>query len=139
MSKRVLIKSEKLAIHDGTKAVPAGTVKSWPPIDAGDRRRVLASLEGANHAFGPNCEAFQKEFAAWNGNKFAVATNSGTAALHMGLVACDVGCGDEVIVTAYSWSSSATCILHHNAIPVFVDINFDTMNMDESLIERAIT
>ena len=72
-------------------------------------------------------------------NKFAVATNSGTAALHMALVACDVGCGDEVIVTAYSWSSSATCILHHNAIPVFVDINFDTINMDESLIERAIT
>ena len=57
----------------------------------------------------------------------------------MALVACDVGCGDEVIVTAYSWSSSATCILHHNAIPVFVDINFDTINMDESLIERAIT
>ena len=130
---------EKLAINGGRKAVPDGTVKNWPPIDNVDRKRVLASLEGSNHAFGENCAAFQTEFAAWNGNKFAVATNSGTAALHMALVACDVGCGDEVIVTAYSWSSSATCILHHNAIPVFVDINFDTINMDESLIERAIT
>ncbi len=134
-----MLKKDKLAIHGGPKAVPDGTVKNWPPIDAIDRERVLASLEGANHAFGENCAAFQAEFAAWNGNKFAVATNSGTAALHMALVACDVGCGDEVIVTAYSWSSSATCILHHNAIPVFVDINFDTINMDESLIERAIT
>jgi dTDP-4-amino-4,6-dideoxygalactose transaminase len=132
-------KSEKLAIYGGSKAVPDGTVKNWPPIDAMDRKRVLASLEGANHAFGENCAAFQTEFAAWNDNKFGVATNSGTAALHMALVACDVGCGDEVIVTAYSWSSSATCILHHNAIPVFVDVNFDTINMDEALIERAIT
>ena len=81
---------EKLAINGGRKAVPDGTVKNWPPIDNVDRKRVLASLEGGNHAFGDNCAAFQNEFAAWNGNKFAVATNSGTAALHMALVACDV-------------------------------------------------
>ena len=119
--------------------MPDGKVRNWPPIDDVDRKMVLASLEGPTHAFGPNCKAFQDEFARWNGNKFAITTNSGTAALHMGLVACDVGCGDEVIVTAYSWSSSATCILHHNAIPVFVDINFDTINMDEDKIEKAIT
>ncbi len=48
---------------------------------------VMASLEGGSHAFGPNCVAFQQEFAAWNGNRYAITTNSGTAALHMGLVA----------------------------------------------------
>ena len=47
--------------------------------------------------------------------------------------------GDEVIVPAYSWSSSATCILHHNCIPVFVDIDYDTMNIDVDKIEAAIT
>ena len=47
--------------------------------------------------------------------------------------------GDEIIVTAYSWSSSATCILHHNCIPVFVDIDWATMNMDVEKIEAAIT
>src|SRR5690242_12066915 len=128
-----------LAIHGGKKAVPDGLIKGWPPITDLDREYVLASLNQWNHAFGPNCVAFEKEFAAWNGNKHAITTNSGTAALHMGVAACGCGAGDELIVTAYSWSSSATCILHANAIPVFVDIDFDTMNMDVSKIEAAIT
>lgn len=130
---------EKLAIFGGPKSVPDGTVKPWPPIDEIDRKMVMASLEGANHAFGPNCVALQEEFAAWNDNKFAITTNSGTAALHMCLAACDCGTGNEVLVPAYSWSSSATCVLHHNCIPIFVDINFNTMNMDEDKIEEAIT
>ena len=129
----------KLAISGGTKAVKDGAIKAWPPIDDIDREMVMASLNGGSHAFGPNCAAFQTEYAAWNGNKYAITTNSGTAALHMGLVACGVGAGDHVLVTAYSWSSSATCILHHNAIPVFVDIDFATINMDVNKIEAAIT
>ena len=131
--------AEQLAILGGKKTVPDGTVKTWPPIDDIDRKMVLDSLASGNHAFGPDCQKFQQEFAAWNGNKHGVFTNSGTAALHMGIYACGCGAGDEVIVTAYSWSSSATCILHHNCIPVFVDVKFDTMNMDEDKIEAAIT
>jgi dTDP-4-amino-4,6-dideoxygalactose transaminase len=57
----------------------------------------------------------------------------------MCVVGCGVGAGDHVLVTAYSWSASATCILHHNAIPVFVDIDFDTINIDVDKIEAAIT
>lgn len=131
--------TEKLAIKGGPPAIPEGAMKKWPPIDDVDRRMVLASLEGNNHTFGPNCEAFQKEFAAWNGNEYAVTTNSGTAALHMCVAACGCSAGDEVIVPAYSWSSSATCVLHHNSIPVFVDIDFDTMNVAVDQIEDAIT
>ncbi|MCX7016740.1 MAG: DegT/DnrJ/EryC1/StrS family aminotransferase [Candidatus Sumerlaeota bacterium] len=130
---------EKLAVHGGPRAVAPGTLKPWPPTDDVDRRMALESLEGTNHALGPNCKAFQDEFAAWNGNKFALTTNSGTAALHMGVAACGCGVGDEVIVPAYSWSSSATCVLHHNCIPVFVDIDFGTMNMDLAKLEAAIT
>ncbi len=128
-----------LAIYGGAKAIPAGTYKKWPPIDDTDRQMVMASLESANHAHGFNCQAFEKEFAAWNGNQFAITTNSGTAALHMGIAACGCGAGDQVLVTAYSWSSSATAIIHHNAVPVFVDIDFDTINMDVDKIEAAIT
>ncbi len=131
--------AEKLAINGGEKLIPDGFIKSWPPIDEIDKNFVLASLQQTNHAFGPNCREFEKEFAQWNGNKFAITTNSGTAALHMAVAACDCSAGDEVIVPAYSWSSSATCVLHHNCIPVFVDIDFDTMNIDTKKIEKAIT
>lgn len=131
--------ANKLAIFGGDPVIPPGTVKPWPPITEVDEQYVLASLRGANHAFGPNCVEFEKEFAAWNGNRYAITTNSGTAALHMCMAACDCSEGDEVIVTAYSWSSSATCILHHNCIPVFVDINWETMNIDVNKIEAAIT
>ncbi|MBI3987815.1 MAG: DegT/DnrJ/EryC1/StrS family aminotransferase [Lentisphaerae bacterium] len=132
-------KRDILAIEGGKAAVPKGVIKAWPPISALDRKLVLASLAGNKHSFGPNCVAFEKEYAAWNGNKFAITTNSGTAALHMGVAACGLGAGDHVLVPAYSWSSSATCVLHHNCLPVFVDVDFDTINMDVKKIERAIT
>jgi len=99
----------------------------------------LASLESSNHTFGPNCQALEEEFAAWNGNRFAITTNSGTAALHMAVAACGCGTGDHVLVTAYSWSSSATCIIHHNALPVFVDIDPRTYNLDPAGVAGAIT
>jgi len=126
-------------LRGGPRAVPEGTVARWPPVDDVDREMVLSSLEGGNHAFGPNCSAFQEEFAKWNGNKYSITTNSGTAALHMGIAASGCSAGDEVIVPAYSWSSSATCVLHHNCIPVFVDIDFDTMNIDVDGIEEAVS
>ena len=129
----------QLAILGGRPMVPEGTVKTWPPVNDTDRRMVLASLNGGSHSFGPNCKAFQEEFAAWNGNRHGIFTNSGTAALHMGVAACGVGAGDHVLAPAYSWSSSATCIIHHNAIPVFVDIDYDTMVMDADKIEAALT
>ncbi len=130
---------ETLAAKGGPRAVPEGSIRPWPEIDEVDRSMVMASLAGGQHAHGPNCKALEQEFAKWNGNRHALTTNSGTAALHMALAAGGISAGDEVLVPAYSWPSSATCVLHHNAIPVFVDINFDTMNMDEEKIEAAIT
>lgn len=129
----------RLAIKGGPKAVPENLVKPWPLIEDDDRVAVLNSLAGGQHAFGPNCVAFEKEYAAWNGNRHAIATNSGTAALHMCIVACGCGTADEVIVPAYSWSSSVTCALHHSCIPVFVDIDYATMNIDVAKLEAAIT
>lgn len=132
-------KESRLAINGGTRTVPEGTIKKWPPIDDIDKEYVLASLRGNNHAFGPNCTKLEEEWAAWNGNRYAITTNSGTAALHMAVAACGCGAGDHVIVPAYSWSSSVTCVIHQNAIPVFVDIELDTMNIDVDKIETAIT
>jgi len=130
---------QKLAVHGGPRLIPEGAIKPWPPIGAIDREMVLDSLNSEIHTSGVHCRKFQEEFAAWNGNRFAINTNSGTAALHMAVAACGCGVADEVIVPAYSWSSSATCALHHDAIPVFVDIDWETMNIDPDKIEAAIT
>lgn len=130
---------QKLAIHGGKPTVKKGLIKPWPPVDDVDRKMVLSSLDSGKHTYGDNYQALDEEFAAWAGLKYGVFCNSGTAALHMALVACECGCGDEVIVPAYTWPSSATCCLHHNVIPVFVDIEWTTMNIDVSRIEAAIT
>ena len=130
---------QKLAILGGRRAVPEGLVKKWPPIDDQDRKMVLASLEGGEPTYGPNYKALEGEFAEWAGIEHALFCNSGTAALHMALVACQCGCGDEVIVPAYTWPSSATCCLHHNIVPVFVDVEWTTMNIDVDQIEAAVT
>lgn len=131
--------ASKLAALGGDRVIPTGLMKKWPPITDLDRQMVLASLENGETTVGPNYKALEKEFAQWAGIKNAVFCNSGTAALHMALVACECGCGDEIIVPAYTWPSSATCALHHNAIPVFVDIEWETMNVDVRKIEAAIT
>jgi dTDP-4-amino-4,6-dideoxygalactose transaminase len=129
----------ELAIYGGAKTIQDGFVKSWPPVDKTDEEMVLDALYSENQTRGKHSIAFEKEFAEWNGNDHAVFTNSGTAALHMCVVGCGIGAGDHVLVTSYSWSSSATCILHHDAIPVFVDIDFDTFLIDPEKIEAAIT
>ncbi|MFW6154749.1 MAG: DegT/DnrJ/EryC1/StrS family aminotransferase [Planctomycetota bacterium] len=129
----------KLAIHGGDRAVPEGLAKPWPPIEELDRKMVLASLESRTFTYGDNYTALDREFADWAGLEHCVFCNSGTAALHMALVACECGCGDEVIVPAYTWPSSATCCLHHNIVPVFVDIDWSTMNIDVTKIEAAVT
>ena len=129
----------KLAIYGGPKTIRDGEVKPWPPVDETDEKLVLNALHATSQARGPHNLAFEKEFCEYNGNKFALFTNSGTAALHMSLVGCGIGAGDHVLVPAFTWSSSATCILHHNAIPIFVDIDFDTFLIDPAKIEAAIT
>ncbi|OGG46338.1 MAG: hypothetical protein A3F84_01230 [Candidatus Handelsmanbacteria bacterium RIFCSPLOWO2_12_FULL_64_10] len=132
--------SDGLAILGGPRAIPEGLrFLTWPEITEDDERMVLASLRQDKHAFGPNAVRLQEEFAAWNGNRFCFATNSGTAALHMCVAACGIGPGDEVITPALSWTSSASCILHHNAIPIFVEVDWDSMHIDPGRIEAAIT
>lgn len=128
-----------LAIHGGTPTLAPGALKSSPPTLPVDEEYVLRSLRSGSHAWGENCDGLQSEWAAWNGNRHCIAMTSGTASLHMALVACGMKAGDEILTPAYSWTSSATCILHGNGIPVFVDTDPIWANIDPAKIEAAIT
>ncbi len=131
---------ERLAIHGGKPAIASDLAfHTWPRIGEDDEALVLASLRQSQHASGPHVKQLGEEFAAWNGNTHCLPTNAGTAALHMCVAGCGVGPGDEVITTALSWTSSATCIIHHNAIPIFIDVEWDSMLLDPRKIEAAIS
>jgi perosamine synthetase len=129
----------RLAILGGTPAIgPDVHFRTWPQTTAQDEALVLESLRQDHHAYGPHVQALEREFAAWNGNMHCMATNSGTSALHMCVAACGVEAGDEVITTALSWTSSATAIIHHSAVPVFVDVDWTSMHLDPAQIEAVI-
>ncbi|NLO05324.1 MAG: DegT/DnrJ/EryC1/StrS family aminotransferase [candidate division WS1 bacterium] len=133
--------SEALALHGGDPAVPEGLVDTrWPVIDDADREAVVRALEWPSHTAGsPEVKALVEEWSAWQGAKYCLATNSGTAALHMAVAAVGIEPGDEVITSAFSWTSTATSVLHHNAIPIFVDIDPVTISLDPKLIDDAVT
>jgi len=88
---------------------------------------------------GPEVSAFEGEFARYVGAPYACAVSSCTAALHLALLAVDVGPGDEVLTVSHSFIATANAIRYCGATPVFVDIDPKTFNMDPALLEAAIT
>ena len=88
---------------------------------------------------GPNVNAFEKDLERFCGQqKRVVALSAGTAAVHLALIACGVGPGDEVIVQSFTFCASSHPVVYLGAIPVFVDSERDTWNMDPDLLEEAI-
>jgi perosamine synthetase len=131
----------KLALDGGSRVVPEGAVRSWPPLTQADRDAVLAVFD-SDHLHGtsaPKALELQEKWANYCGTKYALVTNSGTASIHMAVAAAGLGPGDEVITSAFTYWSTAAAVLHHNAIPVFVDIDPQTYTMDPALIEGHIT
>lgn len=110
-----------------------------PLIGDEEKRAVLDVLDSGMIAQGPRVRALEEEFAAMCGVNHAVATTSGTTALHMALHAHGIGSGDEVITTPFTFIASANSILFVGAKPVFVDIDPLTFNIDVAAIEDAIT
>jgi dTDP-4-amino-4,6-dideoxygalactose transaminase len=88
---------------------------------------------------GEEVEAFEEEYARFCGAKYCVGVASGTAALHLALIACGIGSGDEIITTPFTFIATAEAISHCGARPVFVDINPKNYNIDPAKIEAVIT
>jgi dTDP-4-amino-4,6-dideoxygalactose transaminase len=96
-------------------------------------------FENGHFINGPNVEAFEAEMASYAGTTFALGLNSGTDALHLALRALDIGPGDEVITSPFTFIASAEAISMVGATPVFADIDPETFNIDPKAIETAIT
>ena len=110
-----------------------------PLIGQEEKQAVLEVLESGMLAEGPKVQAFEAAFAEYCGVKYAVATSSGTTALHTALLAHNIGPGDEVITSPFTFIASANAILYVGARPVFVDIEKDSFNINPLLIEEKIT
>jgi perosamine synthetase len=122
-----------------TRESLARIVMSAPDIEPCDVEIVAEVVKSGQLSMGPFLDKFESAFAAYIGAQHAIAVSSGTAGLHLCIAAAEVGLGDEVITTPFSFVASANCILYERATPVFVDIEERSMNIDPALVEAAIT
>lgn len=132
--------SQKLALHGGPKAVKS--TFSWPIFDETEVQAVAEVVRSGQWG-NPDCtgvvEAFEREFADYCGAKYAVSCVNGSVSLRLALIACGIRSGDEIIVPPYTFIATASTVVEANAVPVFVDIDPETYNLDPTKIEAAIT
>jgi dTDP-4-amino-4,6-dideoxygalactose transaminase len=131
---------EKLAIQGG-KPLNRDPFPMWPAFSEKTKKEALQPLENGlvNYWTGTKGMEFEQKWAEYCGCRFGISTTNGTSALHTALAACEIGPGDEVIVTSYSFIASAFCVLQAGAIPVFADVRRDTHTLDPEDVERKIT
>lgn len=112
---------------------------SWPRYDEEHEDAVLRVIRSNQLFAATEVAAFENEFKEFVGANHAIGVGNATQGLHLALAALGVGSGDEVIVTPYSWISSASCVLMQNAIPVFVDIEPESFGICPEALVKAIT
>ncbi len=108
-------------------------------VDEREISAVTDVLRSGQWWYGQKVSRFEQAFAGFQDARRGVSCTNGTAALEMGLVACGVGAGDEVIVPPYTFVATASAVLRVNAIPIFADIELETCNLDPRDAERKIT
>lgn len=110
-----------------------------PLFGSEEKKEVIKALDSGWVTLGPGTREFEVQFAKYTGSKYAVALSSCTAALHLALIAAGIKAGDEVITTIFTFAATINPILHLGGVPVFVDIDEKTMNINVDLIEAKIT
>ncbi len=111
---------------------------SSPDLNDADREAVAHVLQTPNLSMGPKIKAFEKAFCDCTGAQHAIGVNSGTAGLHLCVRAAGIAAGDLVLTTPFSFVASSNVLLFENALPVFVDVDPKTGNMDPALLEAAL-
>jgi perosamine synthetase len=110
---------------------------SAPDLNDADRQAVINVINTPNLSMGKYTTDFEKAFCDYTGAKHAISVNSGTAGLHLCVRAAGIGAGDLVITTPFSFVASSNALLFENAVPIFVDIDPKTGNLDPELIADA--
>ena len=110
-----------------------------PCIGSKETNLMRKVLKGKWIGTGPLVQKFEKNFAKYKKSKFSISVNSCTAALHLSLITLGLKKGDEVITTPMTFASTINSILLAGCTPIISDINKETLNIDENLIERKIT
>lgn len=110
---------------------------SSPDLTAAERAAVLQVMESPVLSMGQHTAGFEADMCAYTGSKYAIAVNSGTAGLHLCVRAAGIGTGDVVLTTPFSFVASTNVLLFENAVPVFVDIDPLTGNIDPALLQQA--
>src|SRR5512140_2033001 len=100
---------------------------------------IARTLDKCSFCLGPDVAQFEKDFARFCGAEHCVGLNSGTSALHIALMLLNVGPGDEVITTPFTFVATSWAISYVGAKPVYVDVDDATFNLDPALLEQAIT
>jgi perosamine synthetase len=112
---------------------------SAPYIGEREEELVLEAMRSGRLALGPMLDRFEQALAERVEAPYVAAVSSGTAGLHLAVRLANVGPGDEVITTPFSFVASANCVLYEGAVPVFADIDVRTLNLDPTAVENAIT
>jgi perosamine synthetase len=112
---------------------------SSPDITEAEIEAVTAVLRTNSLSLGPKLDEFEQAFAGFHGVPDAIAVSSGTAALHLAIVALNLGPRDEVIVPSFTFIAVANAVVYEGATPIFVDIDPITRNMSPACVEAAIT
>lgn len=130
-----------LALLGGPPAVPEGVAAPWPQVTQDDRAAILRALDTATPWHWPMevVGELEEEWSRYVGMEYVLAANSGTAALQMAVTAGEIEPGDEVLVPADTFLATASCVLQANAIPIFVDTDYETLNIDADKIADKIT
>jgi len=111
---------------------------SSPDVNQSDLDAVISTLKTRYLSIGPKIQSFEKKFCDYTGAKHAIGVNSGTSGLHLCIRAADIKAGDYVITTPFSFVSSTNVILFEKAVPIFVDVDPLTGNMDAEQVAQAV-
>ncbi len=112
--------------------------QTWPNYDNDDEEAVIRVIRSNQLFAATEVKKFEDDFSKYLGINYSLGVGNATQGLHLALAGLNIGLGDEVIVTPYSWISTASCVLMQNAVPIFIDIESKSFGINPKLIKEKI-